>query len=331
MSIHLRRREFIAALGGAAAWPLAARAQQANRVRRIGVLVGGDENDPVQKTFVSAFILALADLGWTDGRNLRTDLRWYGDDINRVRALAQELVGLQPDIILTGTTPATVAVQRETRTIPIVFATVADPVASGIVPGLNQPGGNITGFANFEGSLGGKWLELLSEIAPGLKRAVIMFNPDTHSPVHMPSLESAARSLKVVPIIAPVHSDVEIETAIIALGREPGGGLVVMPDIFTLVHRAPIISAAARNNVPAVYSFSESAREGGLLSYGFDQVDIWRRAASYVDRILRGAKPVDLPVQLPTKFQMVVNRKTATALGLEVPPSILLRATEVIE
>jgi putative ABC transport system substrate-binding protein len=328
----IRRREFIAGFGSTAAvWPLAARAQQRDRVRRIGVLVGGDENDPVQKTFVSAFTQALADLGWTDGRNLRMDLRWYGDDINRVRALAQELVGRQPDIILTGTTPATVAVQRETRTIPIVFATVADPVASGIVPGLSQPGGNITGFANFEGSLGGKWLELLSEIAPALKRAAIMFNPDTHSPVHMPSLETAARSLKVVPIIAPVHSDVEIETAIIGLGREPGGGLVVMPDIFTLVHRATIISVAARNKLPAVYSFSESAREGGLLSYGFDQVDIWRRAASYVDRILRGAKPGDLPVQLPTKFEMVVNLKTAKALGLAVPPSIMLRADEVIE
>jgi putative ABC transport system substrate-binding protein len=257
------------------------------------------------------------------------DLRWAGGDGNRMRGLAQELVGLHPDIIVAGSTPATVAVQRETRTIPIVFATVADPVASGIVPGLNQPSGNITGFAKFEGSLGGKWLELLSEMAPGLKRAAIMFNPDTHS--HMPSLETAARSLKVEPIISHVHSNAEIESTIIALGREPGGGLVVMPDIFTLAHRAPIISAAARNNVPAVYSFSESAREGGLLSYGFDQVDIWRRAASYVDRILRGTKPAELPVQLPTKFEMAVNLKTAMALGLAVPPSIMLRATEVIE
>jgi putative ABC transport system substrate-binding protein len=246
--------------------------------------------------------------------------------------LAQELVGLQPDIILASSTPATAAVQRETRTIPIVFAGVGDPVASGIVTRLDRPGGNVTGFALNEATLGGKWLELLSEIAPGLKRAAIMFNPDT-APVsaYMPSLETAARSLKLVPIIAPVHSDVEIETAIIALGREPGGGLVVMPDLFANVHRAPIILAAARNNLPAVYFQSYFARDGGLLSYGVDQLDTFRRAATYVDRILRGAKPGDLPVQFPTKFEMAVNLKTAKALGLGVPPSIMLRADEVIE
>jgi putative ABC transport system substrate-binding protein len=241
-------------------------------------------------------------------------------------------VGLQPDIIVTGGTVATVAVQRETRTIPIVFSNVGDPVASGLVPRLNQPGGNITGFANYEAALGGKWLELLSEIAPGLKRAAIMFNPDSGPvSIFMPSLETAARALKLDAITAPVHDDAEIETAIIALGREPGGGLVVVSDTFTISHRAPIISAAARKNVPAVYSVSLFARDGGLLSYGFDLVDSPRRAASYVDRILRGAKPGDLPVQLPTKFEMLVNRKTATALGLAIPPSILLRATKVIE
>jgi putative ABC transport system substrate-binding protein len=271
-------------------------------------------------------------LGWTEGRNVRMDLRWYGDDINRIRALAQELVGLQPDIIVTNSTAPTVALQRETRAIPIVFVNVADPVASGIVPRLNQPGGNITGFANFEASLGGKWLELLSDVAPGLKRAAIMFNPDMPTAsTYMPSLETAARSLKVATITAAVHSDGEIETAIIALGREPGGGLVVMPDAFMVAHRAPIVSAAVRNNVPAVYSLSDFARDGGLLSYGVDQVDTYRRAATYVDRILRGEKPGDLPVQFPTKFEMVVNRKTAKAFGLAVPPSILLRATEVIE
>jgi putative ABC transport system substrate-binding protein len=260
------------------------------------------------------------------------DLRWGGGDTNRIRALAQELVGLQPDVILTSTTPTTVALQRETRTIPIVFATLGDPVASGIVERLDRPSGNVTGFANLEASLGGKWLELLSEITNGLKRAAIMLNPDTApASTFMPSLETAARSLKVVPIIAPVHSDGEIETAIIALGREPGGGLVVMPDIFMDVHRAPIILAAARNNIPAVYYQSTFARDGGLLSYGPDQVDIWRRAASYVDRILRGAKPAELPVQLATKFGMAVNLKTAKALGLTVPQSILLSADEVIE
>jgi putative ABC transport system substrate-binding protein len=327
----MKRRQFIAGLGAAAAWPLAARAQQGDRVRRVGVLIGGDENDPVYKSRASAFTQALAGLGWTDGRNMRVDLRWAGGDINRIRALAEELVGLQPDIIATGGTPATVAVQRETRTIPIVFA-AGDPIASGIVPRLNQPGGNITGFANLEASLGSKWLELLSEIAPGLKQAAIMFNPDT-SPAsdYVPSLETAARSLKVVPNMAPVHSDVEIETAIIALGREPRGGLVVMPDTFMNGHRAPIISAAARNNVPAVYSLSAWAREGGLLSYGVDQVDLYRRAATYVDRILRGAKPAELPIELPAKFEMVVNLKTAKALGLTVPQSILLTADEVIE
>jgi putative ABC transport system substrate-binding protein len=330
--LGIRRREFIAAFGGAAAWPLVARAQQGDRVRRIGVLLPFDENDPLWKPPLSALAQALADLGWTDGRNVRIDLRWGRGDTDRIRALAQELVGLQPDIILTGGTAATVALQRETRTIPIVFTVVGDPVASGIVPRLNQPGGNITGFPNYEASLGGKWLELLSEIAPGLKRAAIMFNPDT-APVSalMPSLEAAARSLKVVSITAPVHNDVEIETAIIALGREPGGGLVVLPDPFINVHRASIILAAARNNVPGVYPQPAYARDGGLLSYGIDLVDLFRRAASYVDRILRGAKPGELPVQPPTKFKMVVNRKTAKALGLGVPPSILLRADEVIE
>jgi putative ABC transport system substrate-binding protein len=252
--------------------------------------------------------------------------------INRIRALAQELVGSQPGIILAHGTPATVAVQRETRTIPIVFVNGGDPVASGIVERLDRPSGNVTGFGFLEATLGGKWLELLSEIAPGLKRAAIMFNPDTAPvSVYMPALETAARSLKVVPNAAPVHSDVEIEAAIMALGREPGGGLVVMPDVFTAAHRTPIILAAARYNVPAVYWQSDYARNGGLLSYGVDQVDIFRRAASYFDRILRGAKPAELPVQLPTKFEMIVNLKTAKALGLAIPPSILLRADEQIE
>jgi putative ABC transport system substrate-binding protein len=296
--------------------------------------MSGDENDPLRKTYFSAFAQALAGLGWTDGRNVRMDLRWGGADTNRRRALAQELVGLQPDIILTDATPATVAVQRETRTIPIVFVNVSDPVAQSIVARLDRPSGNITGFANLEASLGGKWLELVSEIAPGLKRLLIMFNPEpdiSQASLYMPSLETAARSLKVVPIITPVHSDPEIETAITALGREPGGGLVLLPDNFMSAHLAPIILAAARNNVPAVCSLSGFARDGGLLSYGVDQVDNFRRAANYVDRILRGTKPDDLPVQFPVKYEMVVNLKTANSLGLTVPQSILLRADEVIE
>jgi putative ABC transport system substrate-binding protein len=315
-----------------AVWPVVARAQQGDRVQRIGVLVSGDKNDPVEEARVSALTQALADLGWTDGRNMRMDLRWGGDDINRMRALAPELVGRQPDIIVSGGTPATAALQRETRTIPIVFANVADPVASGIVARLDRPSGNTTGFASVEASLGGKWLELLSEIAPGLKRAAIMFNPDT-APVstYMPSFDTAARSLKVVPITAPVRSDVDIDTAITALGREPGGGLVALTSGFLLAHRAQITLVAARNNVPAVYGLSAYARDGGLLSYGPDLVDTWRRAATYVDRILRGAKPAELPVQFPAKFEMAVNLKTAKALGLTVPQSILLRADEVIE
>jgi putative ABC transport system substrate-binding protein len=330
--MNFRRRDFITLLGGAAAaWPLAARGQQGERVRRIGVLTGFNENDSEGKRRYSAFTQALAGLGWTDGRNVRIDLRWAGGDINRIRALAQELVGLQHDIIVANGVPETAAVQRETRTIPIVFVSGGDPVTTGIVARLDRPGGNVTGFAGSEAT-GGKDLELLSEIAPGLKRAAIMFHPDfPGASVDMPSFEAAARSLKVEPIIAPVHSDAEIETAMIALGREPGGGLDVPGDAFTIAHRASIISAAARNNVPAVYPFSYFARDGGLLSYGPDPVDIWRRAASYVDRILRGEKPGDLPVQLPTKFEMVLNLKTAKALGLTVPPSIMLRADEVIE
>jgi putative ABC transport system substrate-binding protein len=324
----------MAGLGSAAAWSVAARAQQPERMRRLAVFMTAPESDAVIQARPQTFKNALQALGWAEGGNLRVDTRWWGGaDINRMRALAQELVGLQPDIILvTGGLPATVAIQRATRTIPVVFVGGGDPVASGLVARLDQPGGNITGFANWEPSMGGKWLELLSEITPGLKRVATMFNPDTaNGSAFMPSLETAARSLKVVPIIAPVHSDEEIETGVSTVGREPGGGLLVMPDVFMTVHRASIISAAARNNVPAVYSQSPFARDGGLLSYGVDQVDTWRRTATYVDRILRGAKPGDLPVQFPAKYEMVVNLKTAKALGLTVPQSILLGADEVIE
>jgi putative tryptophan/tyrosine transport system substrate-binding protein len=327
----MKRREFIAGLAGAAAWSASARGQQAS-VRRVGVLMPFDENDPFAKLQLSTFTQALADLGWNDGRNVRMDFRWAGGDINRIRAFAQELVGLLPDIIVASSTPVAAAIQRETRTIPIVFVNVSDPVVSGIVTALNESAGNITGFALYETPLAGKWLELLVEIAPGLKRAAIMFNPDTAPvSVFMPSFETAARSLKVVPIAAPIHDDAEIETAIVALGREPRGGLVVMPDTFTIVRRVPIISLAVRNKVPAVYPRPDYARDGGLLSYGVDQVDPWRRAAPYVDRILRGAKPSELPVQFSNKFQLVINLKTAKALGLIIPPNLLAIAGEVIE
>jgi putative ABC transport system substrate-binding protein len=330
------RREFITLLGGAVAWPLVARAQQAELVRRVGVLTLGFENDPPGKIIFSAFTQGLADLGWTDGRNLRMDLGLYSDgsDINRIRALAHELVGLQPDVILATTTPETAALQRETRTIPIVFVEVSDPVGSGFVAGLARPGGNITGFSNQEPSMASKWVELLSEVAPGLKLIAAMFNPDTAPYVatyYLPQFEAATQSLNVQSIVVPVRSDAEIETVMTALGRGPAAGVVLMPDVFFGEHGARIISLATHYSVPTIIYSPVWAKEGLLLSYGRDPVDISRRAAGYVDRILRGAKPEDLPVQLPTKFELVVNLKTAKAIGLSIPESFLLRADKVIE
>jgi putative ABC transport system substrate-binding protein len=329
----MRRREFIAGLG-VAAWPLVGRAQQIDRVRRVGALMQNDETDPEAKSWLSRFTQGLAELGWTDGRNVRTDVRWASGNVDRMRMFARELVGLQPDVILVMSTPATAALQRETRTIPIIFAAISDPVGSGFVAGLPRPGGNITGFISYEASLAGKWLQLLTEIAPGVKRAAAIFNPDTASinrSYYLPSFEQTARLLNIEPITALVHNDAEIAAAITSLGREPGGGLVVMPDSFMVVHRASTISSAAQNNVPAVYWHSVYARDGGLLAYGSDFGDLFRRAAAYVDRILRGENPAELPVQVPTKFEMALNTKTAKALGLAVPQSILLRADEVIE
>jgi putative tryptophan/tyrosine transport system substrate-binding protein len=330
----MKRREFIAGIGGAVAWPLAPRAQQGERVRRIGVLMALDENDPEAKAFLSAFIQGLSELGWIDGRNLRMDVRWAAGNVDRMPMLAKELADPQPEVILANNNLVTAALQRETRMIPIVFSGISDPVGAGFVASLPRPGGNLTGLINIEAGMGGKWLQLLTEIAPGVKRAAIMFNPDTApngGSYHLPALEAAARSLGVVSVMAPIHSDTEIETVMTSLGREPGGGLVVMPDGFTFIHRAPIILLATRHNIPAVYWRSVFARDGGLLSYGPDAVDIFYRSASYVDRILRGAKPAELPVQLPTKFEMVLNLKTAKALGITVPQSVLLRADKVIE
>jgi putative ABC transport system substrate-binding protein len=334
MAINIARRKFIAALGGTAfVWPLAARAQQP-AMSRIGVLMAYDENDPVAKVLLSGFTQGLAELGWTNGRNLRMDIFWTGTNVDRIRMFAKELVDLQPDVILANSTPVTAALQRETRTIPIVFVIVSDPVGDGFVASLPRPGGNITGFGYAEAEMAGKLLELLTEIAPGVTRAAAMFNPNTIAgggSYYLPPFEAAARALKVAPIAAPVHNDAEIETVIISLGREPGGGLVLMPDNFVQVHSAPIISLAAQSHVPAVYFAQRFVRDGGLLSYGPDFGDLFRSAAPYVDRILRGAKPADLPVQLPTKFWMAVNSKTAKALGLTIPISFLQRADEVIE
>jgi putative ABC transport system substrate-binding protein len=328
----MRRREVITLLGAAAAWPLAARAQQ-NGVRRIGVLMGWAETDPEAKADLAAFVQGLAQLGWAEGRNLRIDYRWANGDVERMRTFAKELVDLRPDVILANTTPATAALQRETRAIPIVFVIVSDPVGAGLVASLARPGGNITGFINVEASLGGKWLELIKEIAPGVRRVAIMFNPDTApggGSYFLSPFEAAARSIAVEPITAPVRSDAEIESVITSLGREQGG-LVLMTDGYMTVHRRVIIQLATRNNVPAIYAESFSAKDGGLVSYGANSLDAFRRAVSYVDRILRGAPPGDLPVQVPSLFELVINLKTAKALGLTVPPALLAIADEVIE
>jgi putative ABC transport system substrate-binding protein len=321
-------------MGSAAAWPFAARGQQADIVRRVGVLWAGDKDDPTIRAFTDTFKQGLADLGWVEGRNLQMEIRWLANDVGRMRVLARELIDLQPDAILAMSTPVTAAIQRETQTIPIIFTIVSDPVGDGFVTSLPHPGGNITGFVNFEASFGGKWLELLTQIAPTVTRVAAIFDPDTaprHGSYFLPSFDAAAGSFNVKPIAAPVRSDDEIESVITSLGWQAGGGLVVMPDAFTLAHRVYIASLAARSKVPAVYPTSSYVRSGGLLCFGVKPGDIVRRAAAYVDRILRGAKPTELPVQLPTKFEMVLNAKTAKALGLAVPPSILLRADEVIE
>jgi len=269
-----------------------------------------------------------------DGRNVRIDVRWASGSVERMHRFAKELVDLQPDVILGSSTPVTAALQRETQTIPIIFVVVADPVGAGFVASLARPDGNLTGFTNMEATMAAKWLELLTEIAPGVKRVAVMFNPDTApggGSFFLAQFQAAAQAFKVEPIIAPVRGDAEIESVIASLAQGPSGGLIVETDGFMMVHRAQVIALAARNNVPAVYPLLPYAREGGLLSYGTDLGDIWRRAAPYIDRILRGAKPAELPVQLPVKFLMVLNAKTAKSLGLAVPQSILLRADEVIE
>jgi putative ABC transport system substrate-binding protein len=293
-----------------------------------------NETDSRAKGWLSRFVKGLSELGWSEGNNLWIDVRWAGDDVDRMRLFARELVGLKPDVILAFGTPVTAALKRETRTIPIVFAIVSDPVGEGFVDSLSHPGGNITGFHNSEGSIGGKWLELLTQVAPGVKRAAMIFNPDTapgHGKYYMPDFEAAARSLGVTAIASPVHSLEELQVAISGLGQEPGGGFIAMADFFLLNHRASMIALAAQNHVPAVYPWREVPTAGGLLSYGPDLEDIVRRAAPYVDRVLHGANPAELPVQVPVKFETVVNVRTAKSLGLVLPESILLRADEVIE
>lgn len=318
---------------GAAIGPLRAGAQQPENVRRIGVLMGVAENDPDARLLLAAFKEGLAALGWMEGRNLRIDIRYSAGLADRASAFAKELVALKPEVILSNTTLVTAAFQRETRTIPIVFTAVADPVGSGFVETWARPGGNITGFLNFESSLAEKWLQLLKEIAPRVTRAAVMFNPQTapYAEYYLQPLRAAAPKLRVTTFTATVRGESDIENAISGLGRESGGGLIVMPDTFNFVHRKSIIALTARHKVPAIYWYGNISEEGGLISYGIEFADLFRRAAPYIDRILRGAKPAELPVQQPTKFELVVNRKTAQALGLKIPQSILLRADRVIE
>jgi putative tryptophan/tyrosine transport system substrate-binding protein len=331
----MRRREFITLLGvGAAAWPLAAGAQPRERLRRIGVLINAAAEDPAAQSRLTAFLQELAQLGWTEGRNVRIDIRWAAGDAERTRKHAAELVALAPDLILTAGSPTTGPVLQATRSVPVVFVQVADPVGGGFVENLARPGGNATGFANFEYGMGGKWLELLKEVVPGIKRAAVLRNLVTAAgPGQFGAIQAVAPSLglEVSPVnIHDVRQDaVEIERVIAAFARAPNGGLIVTGG--SVVNRREIITLAARHRLPAVYPDRVFVADGGLISYGPDRIDQFRHAAGYVDRILKGEKPADLPVQAPTKYELIINLKTAKALGLVVPPSLLARADEVIE
>jgi putative ABC transport system substrate-binding protein len=330
----MRRRDFITLLSGtAAAWPLAARAQQ--DMRRIGVLLAGTEGDPQSEAGFAAFTKALAALGWIEGRNIHVDHRWGAADIGRIQALAKELVGLKPDLLIGSATPTVAALQRETRTVPIVFVSVSDPVGSGFVASLPRPGGNITGFINIEGSVSGKWIEILKDLVPGTSSATLLYNPDTapYFNYYLQSFEAAARSIGMQPMGAAVRTTEDIERIVASLGNRGGAGLAITPETFLMTKRNLdlVIAAAARHRVATIYPHRFCVDAGGLISYGVDIVDLWRRSAAYVDRILKGAKPADLPIQLPTKFELAVNLKTAIALGLSISREFLLLADEVIE
>jgi putative tryptophan/tyrosine transport system substrate-binding protein len=318
---------------GAIAGSSGVRAQEAERTRRIGVLMGFAEGDSESQLRLAAFKEGLAVLGWVEGRNLTFEVRWMAGEVDRGAGFAKELVALKPDVILAHTTPVTAALQRETRTIPIVFTAVSDAIGSGFVKSRAQPGGNITGFANLESSMVEKWLQLLKEIAPRVTRVAVMFNPKTAPYVeyYVQPLNAVAARFGVKTFTAAIGSEIDIENVIAGLGREPSSGLIVMADGYMNVHRKAIIDLTARHKVPAIYYVGSMAVEGGLISYGIDNVDLFRRAALYVDRILRGAKPADLPVQYPTKFELVINTTTAKALGLTTPQSILVRADRVIQ
>jgi putative ABC transport system substrate-binding protein len=332
----MRRRAFITLLGGAAAsvtLPRAARAQQAGRMRRLGALLALREDDAQGRTRVAALLQALANLGWTEGRNLKIEWRWTGGDIARVREYAAELVRLAPEVIFAQSTPNVAALKLATTSIPVVFAVVNDPVAQGFIASMAHPGGNITGFSFLEYSMVGKSLEMLKQIAPGIVRVAVMFNPDTYPyyEIHLRSFATIAAALSLELTGLPIRGPAEIDEAVARLGRQPGSALLVTPDPFTVVHRGAIIRAAGQHRVPATYSYRQQVQEGALMSYGADTIDIFRRSASYVDRILKGANPADLPAQAPVKFEMAINLKTAKALGLDAPPTLLALADEVIE
>jgi ABC-type uncharacterized transport system substrate-binding protein len=323
----VKRRTFITVLGGVAAWPLAARAQQPERMRRVGVVMNTAESNAVGQAQLAAFRQRLQELGWTEGRNVRIDVRWGAGN-------AAELVGLSPDVLLAYASAQLTALARETRAIPIVFIGASDPVGAGFVASFARPGGNITGFTTYEPSLGGKWLATLKEIAPATVRAALMVNPDItflQGRTYVPAFESAAAALSVEPVTAHVRSTGDIEAALDSLGQRPGGGLIVVPESFTSTHRELIVRLAAQHRVPAMYPYRQFPASGGLISYGPDNVDTFRRSAAYIDRIMRGEEPADLPVQAQTKFELVINLKTAKALGLKVLESFLVRADEVIE
>lgn len=330
----MRRREFILLAGGAAvARPRAVRAQQSASARRVGVLLGNAKDSVQAQAGLKAFNEALRGLGWVDGQNIHLEYRWGAGDPRRMQASAEELVGLSPDVIFATTTLVTAALKRATEKTPVVFALVSDPVGSGFVSSLPHPGGNITGFINLESSLSGKWIEILKEILPHVTRAALIYNPVTapYYDYYFKPFEAAARASGIEPIAGAVHTTDDLQRAVSAIANRPDAGLAVMPDLFTGDNHRLIISLAAQNRVPAIYSYAYMVAAGGLISYGIDQADLYRRSADYVDRILKGAKPSDLPVQLPTRFEMAVNLKTAKALGLSVPPTLLATADKVIE
>jgi putative ABC transport system substrate-binding protein len=333
LSRHTRRRQFITLLGGAAAWPLAANAQQPQRIPQIGVLMGVAESDPGGQARIAAFQQGLADLGWTVGRNIHLEYRWAAGDIDRTRAYAAELVALAPEVLVGNGTPALTALRDATRSIPIVFVVVNDPVGQGFIANLARPGGNITGFSFLEYSMVGKSLELLKQLAPSTHRFAVMFNPETtpHYTVFLRSFETVPPPRPLEIKATPIGTEADIEQAVAQIAREPGGGLIVPPDTFTMVHRGLIIRTAAQHRVPAIFSYRQFVREGALIAYGPDTTDIFQRSASYVDRILKGANPGDLPVQAPNKFELAINVKTARRLGLELPPTLLGLADEIIE